>query len=326
MLLFGFPIGYFGRWSRRSALLVTAALWLIILIPQSSGWAPAHPLSSEGVVLQGAQALSVEHSGVRRNCTSFAHGRGTLYWCRLHLRSLAVHSVIFDGVGGSRRCADSAARKRASYLRFDLDAQPRVEGLRDHLAWLEREPEKLEWSIEHSEGGPPVRPLDLVELEAVAGDRRLPASFALFAERRDLQRRVRSATGCFLDLGAFAPRTSAGGCSFSLGPAVVSSLVDLYIGAQGGEAVLTSTAPIGFDLPSDWGDEYGEVAVPDVIPLDGSFDVELCADSFAEFLYRYWVEDELYFGLAEGHLSGRWRLMQRICAGSPDRVGASKGR
>jgi hypothetical protein len=77
----------------------------------------------------------------------------------------------------------------------------------------------------------------------------------------------------------------------------------IFIDAQGDEAVLTSTAPIGFDLPSNWGDEYGEVAVPDVIPLDGSFDVELCADSFAEFLYRYWVENELYFGLAEGHLS-----------------------
>ncbi len=35
MLLFGFPIGFFGRWSRRSALVVTTALFLIILIPQT---------------------------------------------------------------------------------------------------------------------------------------------------------------------------------------------------------------------------------------------------------------------------------------------------
>ena len=195
---------------------------------------------------------------------------------------------------------------RATYLRFDLDAQPVIEGLGDDLAWLEREPEKLEWSIEHTEGGPPVRPLDLPQLEALAADTRLPPSLVRFAKHRDLQRRVRSATGCYLDLGDFAARTSAGDS------VLVHFLSDqqwcrhwfIHVDARDGDTVLTSTAPIGFDLPSDWADDPGEVAVPDVIPLDGSFDLEVCADSFIEFLYRYWVESELYYALAEGQPAG----------------------
>ena len=34
---------------------------------------------------------------------------------------------------------------------------------------------------------------------------------------------------------------------------------------------------------------------PETIPLDGSFDLQVCADSVAEFLFRFWVENELYF-------------------------------
>jgi hypothetical protein len=58
----------------------------------------------------------------------------------------------------------------------------------------------------------------------------------------------------------------------------------------GGEAVLTSAEPIGFDLPADW------PPPPRVMPIgSGQAGLEVCADSFAEFLYRFWIEDEIYF-------------------------------
>ena len=44
----------------------------------------------------------------------------------------------------------------------------------------------------------------------------------------------------------------------------------------------------------------GEVRVPGVVPLNGTVDLQVCADSFTEFLYRYWVENELHFALADG--------------------------
>ena len=30
-------------------------------------------------------------------------------------------------------------------------------------------------------------------------------------------------------------------------------------------------------------------------PLDGSFDLQVCADTVAEFLFRFWVENEVFF-------------------------------
>jgi hypothetical protein len=57
----------------------------------------------------------------------------------------------------------------------------------------------------------------------------------------------------------------------------------------GGEAVLTSAEPIGFDLPADW-------PPPRVMPAgSGKAGLEVCADSFAEFLNRFWIENEIYF-------------------------------
>ena len=39
------------------------------------------------------------------------------------------------------------------------------------------------------------------------------------------------------------------------------------------------------------------VVIPryDTIPLDGSFDLQVCADTVAEFLFRFWIENEVYF-------------------------------
>lgn len=105
---------------------------------------------------------------------------------------------------------------------------------------------------------------------------------------------IRSATACYLDLGDFAAGTSP------TGGYLVHVLSDqqwcrhwlVYLDARGSEAVLTSTEPIGFDLPG------GESAPPHIIPLRSyALDLHVCADTFAEFLYRFWIEDEIFFAL-----------------------------
>jgi hypothetical protein len=98
---------------------------------------------------------------------------------------------------------------RATYVRHDLDEQPPVPSQKD-LGWLEEESEKPEWSIEGTDARP-VRRLTSAVLDAVAGGLPVPSSLRLLAGRRDLQRRVRSATACYLDLGDFAAETSAEG-------------------------------------------------------------------------------------------------------------------
>jgi len=57
---------------------------------------------------------------------------------------------------------------------------------------------------------------------------------------------------------------------------------------------LRAKAPIGFALPADWS------AQPPVIPLgDAAIGLQVCANSFTEFLYRFWVENEIFFARNE---------------------------
>jgi hypothetical protein len=182
-----------------------------------------------------------------------------------------------------------------TYAEFDLDDQPDVGGVDGSLSWLEGQPEHRRWSI-HDSDQAPQRRLTAEELAAlVRVDLRLPPTLTVLAKRADLQRRIRSATGCYLDLGdELVPTSKEGGYLLHL-------LSDqqwvrhwlVYLDRDGGESVVTTAEPVGFVLPED--DEW-EARPPDVIPLDGSFDLQVCADSVGEFLFRFWVENELHFG------------------------------
>jgi hypothetical protein len=182
-----------------------------------------------------------------------------------------------------------------TYIRHALDEQPGVP-VREDLGWLDDEADKAEWAV--AGGDDPVRALTPGGLEAVAGGLAVPPSLRLLAARPELQRRVRSATACYLDLGDFAAPTDIEGGY------LIHVLSDqqwvrhwmVYLDRAGGEAVLTSREPIGFDLPADW-----PAPPPRVIPA-GSAEagLEVCADSFAEFLYRLWIENEIYFAVRLG--------------------------
>jgi hypothetical protein len=161
----------------------------------------------------------------------------------------------------------------------------------DDLGWLEEEAAKPEWSIV-GEDNQPVCALTPAGLEAVAGSLPVTPALRLLAARGDLQRRIRSATACYLDLGDFAAATSVEGGY------LIHVLSDqqwcrhwmVYLDAAGHEAVVTSTDPIGFDLPADW------PPPPRAIPLgNGAIELDVCADSFAEFAYRFWIENEIFF-------------------------------
>jgi hypothetical protein len=123
----------------------------------------------------------------------------------------------------------------------------------------------------------------------------VPASLQLLARRPDLQRRIRSGTGCYLDLADFPVETTAEGTR------LVHLLSDsqwirhwfVLLDRSGRQPVLTTTAPAGFRLDDDSGWWEDGTPPPAHLPLDGSFGLEVCADSFAEFIYRFWIEEEL---------------------------------
>jgi hypothetical protein len=200
-----------------------------------------------------------------------------------------------------------------TYARYDLDDQPPVPDLTD-LGWLEAVSDAIEWPIDNTDATPSTR-LTTHELNSMAVPVRLPGSLTTLAARADFRGRIRSATACYLDLGDHVAVTANGGH-------LLHVLSDqqwvrhwlLYIDAEGYEAVLTSTAPIGFELPPE--DAH---LVPEVIPVDGSFDLELCADTLAEFLFRFWIENELWWAIQDGgelpqHLVTYAQLLSRVGA------------
>jgi hypothetical protein len=184
-----------------------------------------------------------------------------------------------------------------TYVRHALDDQPRVPNLDDRLSWLEAEAEKPTWSIDRGDDRQQTRALTPAGLEIVSKGLPLPSSLLFFARHHELQRRVRSATACYLDLADFPALTSAEGGGY-----LIHLLSDqqwcrhwmLYLDIAGNEAVVTSTEPIGFDLPDDY------PALPPVLPISSAtLNLEVCADSFVEFLYRFWIENEISFALGE---------------------------
>jgi hypothetical protein len=69
----------------------------------------------------------------------------------------------------------------------------------------------------------------------------------------------------------------------------------IYIDSDENEGIVTTDQPIGFDLSGDpdWPDERP----PERVELEASPRLDFCAGNFAEFLYRFWVENELFFAL-----------------------------
>jgi len=133
---------------------------------------------------------------------------------------------------------------------------------------------------------------------AMEANIRLPDSFRRFMTSQDLQSRVRSATDCYLDPGERVVRTIG-----SLPGHLIHFLSDsqscahwyLHVMPDGGAAVLSSPHLYCYGTEDEeWLDD----------PSCGLDQIELlelgfscCAPSFAEFLYRFWIENEIWFSL-----------------------------
>jgi hypothetical protein len=182
-----------------------------------------------------------------------------------------------------------------TYVPYDLDGQPPVRATRD-LGWLDAEARVPDWSIADGDGETaPVRALTPAGLDAAASGLPVPASLRLLAARPDLQRRIRSAAGCYLDLADAAVPAAGGGHLLHVLSDQQHCMHWLaYLGADGHEAVLTCRQPVGYRRAP------ARSPLPPVIPLDGvTLRLEVCADSFAQFLYRFWAENEILFARYE---------------------------
>jgi hypothetical protein len=185
-------------------------------------------------------------------------------------------------------------REYTTYSCFAGDELPPVEADRfGDLRWMAQLPEH-----EHSIADPPDRDspggvMTTTRLRELLPDAeaRLPATFLQFVASPALHRRVRSCTWCFLDLGDFVASTPDGG-------ALVHVLSDsqwvahwlLYAGPSG-EAVVATLDPVGFEVEPE---ETVRVLDPE------RHEAGVCAESFAEFLYHLWIENEIWHAVRDG--------------------------
>ena len=98
------------------------------------------------------------------------------------------------------------------------------------------------------------------------------------------------ATDCYFDLGDHAVEVPGGRLVHFLSDSQWIRHWLLFAGA-GEPAVVTTDFPAGFALTAEDHEVYPGEPV-----------YEICAGSFLEFLWRFWIENEIWFGLTrENH-------------------------
>ncbi len=172
------------------------------------------------------------------------------------------------------------------------DLPPIWEKLDDGFQWLKSQPAKVRSLTEgcYSDGSKP----DLTKLSAIV--RRcsvnIPASFTTFIQSPDLHERIRSCTDCYLDVADHAVKTKGTTDGY-----LIHFLSDsqwcvhwyIHLDSSGQECVITSLNAYGFEFEDS-------LASYDIDLVQE--DVWFSAPSFSEFIYRFWLENEIWYALA----------------------------
>ncbi|MBA4188707.1 MAG: hypothetical protein C0467_11970 [Planctomycetaceae bacterium] len=122
----------------------------------------------------------------------------------------------------------------------------------------------------------------------------LPPGFVEFANDTAAQELIRSNTDCFFDWAeGFADSPAGDG----------GSLIRFYADSQGCVYWYLYATPSGYSCvvasPKRYGDDDDEDEDDEDEEGDESGDTYFCAPSFEAFVYRTWIENEIWFRLAE---------------------------
>jgi hypothetical protein len=131
-------------------------------------------------------------------------------------------------------------------------------------------------------------------------DVRLPPSFLQFMTSPVLQSRVRSCTACYLDPGErVVPTVGAitGSLLHFLSDSQSCAHWYVHILPDGRHCVLESEDLYGYQVEnSQWIENPScRLQRVDLSALDLAY----CAPSFSEFLYRFWIENEIWYSLLD---------------------------
>ena len=182
---------------------------------------------------------------------------------------------------------------KSTYSLFAYEDLPPIHEKPDSdFQWLKSQPTKVRSLGEgcYSDGSKP----DLTKLSTIVTsvDVHAPASFLTFIQSLDLHERIRSCTDCYLDVADHAVKTTGATSGY-----LIHFLSDsqwcmhwyLHLDYSGQECVIAS--------PNAYGFEFEDTDARDEIDLARE-DVCFCAPTFIEFIYRFWLENEIWYALA----------------------------
>lgn len=168
-----------------------------------------------------------------------------------------------------------------TYRLFDHDTLPSLPALPRGFGWLAGRPDAPEWSIRGEDDSATRTLAALDRLRAV--EPALPDGFVTFLGSPGLQAKLRSCTGCYLDLCPAPVEIPQGRLVRFLSDQQGCLFWYLFLAPEGDHAVVA--APDFYGTPDEeWGGE-----APD--PSNLLF----CSESFETFLVRFWLENEIYF-------------------------------
>jgi hypothetical protein len=190
-----------------------------------------------------------------------------------------------------------------TYREFPTNALPPISiPLDDNCAWL------MQYGTEQDRGldqyKRDLQPAAVLQLAARAGIE-LPVSFRHFMSDPRIQKRVRSCTDCYLDPGQRIVETVG-----SIPGHLIHFLSDsqscvhwyLHVIADGRAAVLESEYLYCYPIKNPEWLDYHSCGLDKIDLQELGF--ACCATSFPEFLYRFWIENEIWFAL-QGDKAGR---------------------
>ncbi len=190
--------------------------------------------------------------------------------------------------------------KESTYQGYSFDQMPPVPiELDDDLEWLRTHgtsnPGKgLAQPEEFARPLPAAKVLDFAAQASLP----LPKAFVRFMTSPELQSRVKSCTDCYLDPGQRIVTTIG-----SMKGHLVHFLSDsqfcahwyLHVLNTGQAAVLESEDPYCFLIENaDW-IENPACRLEQVDLAELAF--QMCAPSFSEFLFRFWIENEMWYAI-----------------------------
>ena len=204
--------------------------------------------------------------------------------------------------------------RESTYQGYPLDVMPEMFiDLDDDLLWLTRHGEVYPDAGLHQldEWANPLSPASVLQI-AEAKRVNLPAAFSRFMTSSDLQSRVRSCTACYLDPGQRAVQTTG-----SLSGHLIHFLSDsqsiahwyLHVLQTGESAVLHSSDLYCYEIEnSDW-IEHPACQMEQINVEELSF--HFCSRSFSEFLFRFWIGNEIWFAVSRDKTRSTLTMLQR---------------